>query len=145
MLRAAYHGAGQPIHNTERRLTSLQNGDILSSRHTGGIEFSKRTRPRAAHLTIRRHRRHMSSVFRRTDGEQFEASASWILDEQIGEVALWLNQPENGESVRDSILDIGFNSRLGERVAVQGESVPVSFMQKLVKLNVELWLSIYPP
>src|SRR5712691_6043081 len=87
----------------------------------------------------------MSSVFRREGVEAIEVSDSWSLAEQLAEGTLWLDQSGNAELARDSILDIGFNSRLGERVSVQGESVPISFMQRLVALNVELWLSIYPP
>ena len=87
----------------------------------------------------------MSSVFRREGSEPIEASCSWNLAEQLIEVAQWLDRVENGELVRGSVLDIGFNSRLGQQVAVQGETIPVSFMQRLVALNVALWLSIYPP
>jgi hypothetical protein len=87
----------------------------------------------------------MSSVFRIDGGKPTEVSASWDLAEQIAEVARWLERFGNAELVRGSVLDVGFNSRLGERVAVQGETIPVAFMQRLVALDVELWLSIYPP
>ncbi|MCE9545693.1 MAG: hypothetical protein K8T25_09275 [Planctomycetia bacterium] len=87
----------------------------------------------------------MSSVFRRNDGEPIEASSSWELAEQVADVLKWLSRPENAELVPHSVLDIGFNSRLGNHVAVQGEVIPISLMEKLTSLNVELWLSIYPP
>jgi hypothetical protein len=87
----------------------------------------------------------MSSVFRREGAEPIEASRSWDLAEQIRDVAEWLDRSGNPEKVRGSTLDIGFNCRLSAQVMVQGESIPVSFMRRLVALNIVLWLSIYPP
>jgi hypothetical protein len=67
------------------------------------------------------------------------------LAEQIRDTTLWLNEMSNAESVRGCVLDIGFNSRLGDDVAVQGETIPLEFMRRLVVLEIELWLSVYPP
>ena len=87
----------------------------------------------------------MSSVFRRRVGEPIEVSVLWNLREQVRDVAEWLDHPKNAAIVRGSTLDIGFTSRLGKQVAVQGEVIAVSFMARLVALDIELWLSIYPP
>jgi len=87
----------------------------------------------------------MSAVFRQPDGERIEVSVSWVLAEQVADAAHWLGDPGNEDLVRGSVLDIGFNSRLGERVAVQGETIPREFLKTLAALDVELWLSIYPP
>jgi hypothetical protein len=86
----------------------------------------------------------MSSVFRREGNEPVEVSTSWELESQIQEICQWLEDARNADLVRGSVLDIGFNSRLGNEVAVQGETIPLVFMQQLVALNVQLWLSIYP-
>jgi hypothetical protein len=87
----------------------------------------------------------MSSVFRREGSDPLEVSSSWSLSEQIRDIECWLERYENAELVRGSVLDIGFNSRLSQQVAVHGETIPLVFMQRLVALDVELWLSIYPP
>lgn len=87
----------------------------------------------------------MSAVFRLNDGESIEISESWELERQVADISEWLDEPNNGERVRGSTLDIGFNSRLGDGIAVQGETIPVGFMRRLVLLDVTLWLSIYPP
>jgi len=87
----------------------------------------------------------MSSVFRRKGNDPIEVSTTWNLVEQVREVSQWLELDCNAKLIRGSVLDIGFNSRLGEKVAVQGETIPLSFMGRLVALDVELWLSIYPP
>ena len=88
----------------------------------------------------------MSAVFRRDGQDAIEVSASWTLAEQIRDVSCWLQQTTNAESVRGCVLDIGFNSRLdGAGVAVQGETIPVGLMRQLVALDIDLWLSIYPP
>jgi len=87
----------------------------------------------------------MSAVFRLKDAEPIEVSESWDLERQIADAAQWLDEPKNGDRVRGSTLDIGFNCRLSDRVAVQGETVPVEFMRRLVSLEITLWLSIYPP
>jgi hypothetical protein len=86
----------------------------------------------------------MSAVFRRVGESPIEIAESWDFASQIADLTFWLSQPENAEKVKGAILDIGFNSRL-ESVAVQGESIPLEFMRQLVGLNVELWLSLYPP
>jgi hypothetical protein len=86
----------------------------------------------------------MSAVFRLKHAEPIEVSESWELDRQIADAAQWLDDPTNAERVRKSILDFGFNSRLGGGIAVQGETVPVEFMRRLVLLDITLWLSIYP-
>ena len=86
----------------------------------------------------------MSSVFRRTKKGPLEVSKAWVLDVQIDEISRWLGQTQNGELIRDTILDIGFNSRLCGKVAVQGETIPLPFMQRLVEHNVTLYLTIYP-
>lgn len=87
----------------------------------------------------------MSSVFRRKGSESIESSTSWDLAEQLRDVTVWLAEPGNAELVRGSVLDVGFNSRLGDVIMVQGESIPASFMRQLVALDIDLWLSIYPP
>lgn len=87
----------------------------------------------------------MSAVFRRRSQETLEVSSSWLLAEQIADVSRWLQDPANAEQVRGSTLDFGFNCRIGDEIAVQGETVPYEFLQQLVELNVTLWLSIYPP
>ena len=88
----------------------------------------------------------MSAVFRRANEVPIEASNSWSLDEQIAEVDTWLSESANAELVRGSILDIGFNSRLnGDSIYVQGETIPLAFMGKLVDSQITLWLSLYPP
>jgi len=87
----------------------------------------------------------MSSVFRLENAEPIQASADWTLSRQIDEVTDWLDNVENARRVRGSVLDIGFDWRLdGSKVMVQGETVPLGFMQKLVSLDITLWLSIYP-
>lgn len=85
----------------------------------------------------------MSSVFRCKDKEPIKVSSDWDLATQIRDVSLWLENDFNTELIRGSVLDIGFNSRLRTDVAVQGETIPLSFMQRLVAVEVELWLSIY--
>jgi hypothetical protein len=88
----------------------------------------------------------MSAVFRRDGQDAIEASASWTLVEQIRDVSCWLQHAANAELVHGYVLDIGFNSRLdGVAVAVQGETIPVAFMRQLAALDIDLWLSIYPP
>ncbi len=88
----------------------------------------------------------MSAVFRRDDKEPIEVSSSWSLREQIADTDLWLAHIANVESVRGATLDIGFNARLNDtNVVVQGETVPLDFMRKLVEAQITLWLSIYPP
>jgi len=87
----------------------------------------------------------MSAVFRRRPLDPIEVSDGWALDVQIEDASRWLQNPKNAEQVRDSILDIGFNTRPSEKVAVQGETIPLKFMQQLVDLGITLWLSIYPP
>ena len=88
----------------------------------------------------------MSSVFRRESEPSIEVTESWSLDEQISDVSEWLDQSNNAALVRGSVLDIGFNYRIdGRAVAVQGETVPLEFMRRLVGLDITLWLSIYPP
>jgi len=86
----------------------------------------------------------MSAVFR-FEGrkETIEVSDSWLLAEEIPEIAAWLNDQSNAAKVRGSILDIGLASRL-DRCAAQFESIPVEFMKLLVDLNIRLDLSIYP-
>jgi hypothetical protein len=87
----------------------------------------------------------MSAVFRRDDRDPIEVSGSWTIDQQIEQIQSWLSDSENAALVRGSILDIGFNSRLdGGRVAVQGETIPLEFMRKLVDSQITLWLSLYP-
>jgi len=87
----------------------------------------------------------MSSVFRRNNQNPVEVSDSWELAVQIESVDSWLANESNAKVVFGSILDIGFNSRLdGESVAVQGETIPIELMRKLVDLEITLWLSIYP-
>lgn len=87
----------------------------------------------------------MSAVLHNNNrSKSIEISASWNLSEQINEAKAWLADPHNAESVRGWTLDIGFNSRLGKDIAVQGETIPLNFMQRLVELEVVLWLSIYP-
>lgn len=57
----------------------------------------------------------------------------------------WLADSTNSESIRGAILNIGFNCRLNDSsVAVQGETVSLEFMQKLVQCEITLWLSQYP-
>jgi hypothetical protein len=87
----------------------------------------------------------MSAVFRRDGQDAIEVSASWTLLEQIRDASCWLQHPTNADSVHGYVLDIGFNSCLGVVVAVQGETIPVGFMRQLVALDIDLWLSIYPP
>lgn len=88
----------------------------------------------------------MSSVFRIQDEESLEVSDSWELAKQIEAVDAWLFEDANSRTVRGAVLDIGFNSRLGSPdVAMQGETVPLEFMRRLVDNNITLWLSIYPP
>ena len=86
----------------------------------------------------------MSAAFRCPSGEQIEASESWVLDDQIADVIRWLDKPENSKQVRGSTLDFGLESRLGNGIFVQGEAVPLEFMQRLCELGITLWLSIYP-
>lgn len=85
----------------------------------------------------------MSSVFRIQDNEPIEVSEHWRLDQQIEDISAWLQVDQNAEAVRGSILDIGFDSRLREKVVMQGEVLPTAFMGQLVSLDITLWLSIY--
>jgi len=88
----------------------------------------------------------MSAVLRCIDQDPIEVSGAWLLAEQIAEVDEWLADSGNLDSVRGAILDIGFNSRLNDtNVAVQGETIPLAFMHKLVQGEVTRWLSLYPP
>jgi len=88
----------------------------------------------------------MTAVFRRGESlETLQVSDSWSLSEQIADVSQWLREPNNAEQVHGATLDFGFNCRIGNRIAVQGETVPLEFMRQLVDLNITLWLSIYPP
>lgn len=89
----------------------------------------------------------MSAVFRRAEkgAEAIEVSESWSLADQIADVIAWLQHDENAELARGMVLDIGFDCRLGPRIAVQGETIPLEFMQRLCALDITLWLSIYPP
>jgi hypothetical protein len=76
--------------------------------------------------------------------EPIEVSTAWGLSPQIEDISTWLSVPENADRIRGSILDIGFDCRLnGRTVAVQGETVPTGFMERLASLHVTLWLSIY--
>jgi hypothetical protein len=86
----------------------------------------------------------MSAVIRREGHEAIEVSASWDLRVAIRETQEWLARNLKVD-LRGAVLDIGFDSRLGSKVAVQGEVIPLEFMQLLVSLEIELWLSIYPP
>jgi hypothetical protein len=47
-------------------------------------------------------------------------------------------------TVEECQLDFGFDCRLGEEVAVQGEYLPVSFLQLAGQLKVAVALSLYP-
>lgn len=94
----------------------------------------------------------MCTVFRLPNGERITGDDSWQLAESIQATQAWLSVPENAARVRGATLDIGFNSRvntfdsqLGDTVAVQGETIPVDFMRRLVELEITLWLSLYPP
>ena len=49
-------------------------------------------------------------------------------------------------SVEDRRLDFGFDSRLGvDEIAVQGEWLPVNFLQLVAELQIGVALSLYPP
>jgi hypothetical protein len=85
----------------------------------------------------------MSAVFRLEGRDPIEVSEEWNLEEQIRETSAWLENSANAADVRGSVLDIGFTSRLHPRLAVQGEVIPLSFMRRLVELEIVLWLSIY--
>jgi hypothetical protein len=88
------------------------------------------------------------AVFRRENQEPVVVpdSDTWRIDDQIAHVEAWLTDAANAESVRGSILDIGFDSRLNNSdCVVQGETIPLQFMRKLVELEITLWLSLYPP
>lgn len=88
----------------------------------------------------------MSAVFRRANQAPSEASNSSSFAEQIAEVDRWVSESANAKPVRGSTLDVGLNSRLnGDSVAVQGETLPLAFMQKLVDSQITRWLSLYPP
>jgi hypothetical protein len=82
--------------------------------------------------------RKVSAVFRREGQDAIEISTSWGLAEQIRDVSRWLERRANADLVRGSILDVGYNSRLGRGVAVQGETIPVEFMRQLAALDVTL-------
>lgn len=87
----------------------------------------------------------MSAVFRNPPQEPFEVSTSWTLAEQIDDAGRWLAESENADLVRGAVLDIGFDCRLGNGIAVQGEALPWAFMRQLADYENTLWLSIYPP
>lgn len=87
----------------------------------------------------------MSAVFRLNDGASLAVSDHWDFRAHVGDIVKWLSFSENRNQVVGSVLDIGFNSRLSEKIVVQGEELSVEFMRDLADLNVTLWLSIYSP
>jgi hypothetical protein len=86
----------------------------------------------------------LSAVVHCECGDSIEVSASWKLRDQIQDIEQWLTHPENAAKARGGTLDIGFDYRVGDGNTVQGEIVPLSFMQRLVAEEIGLWISIYP-
>ena len=83
-------------------------------------------------------------MIRREEQDAIEVSEGWNLEAEIIDVRASLENPADAAGVKGTVLDIGFDSRLGAGIAVQGETIPLEFMRQLVELDITLWLSIFP-